>query len=79
MLPPAIPAPQMAEIWSPRHALNRIWFEIEALAAEAMGELWHHPEGGARIIREKAGPAPRRSARPRWRGSTRSSASRGMT
>jgi adenylosuccinate lyase len=35
---PRYSRPAMAEIWSPE-ARYRIWFEIEALAAEAMAEI----------------------------------------
>jgi len=34
---PRYTRPQMAAIWSPEERF-RIWFEIEALAAEAMAE-----------------------------------------
>ena len=34
----------------------RIWFEIEALAAEAMAHAGAIPESAARMIREKGGP-----------------------
>ncbi|MCW8085202.1 adenylosuccinate lyase [Sabulicella glaciei] len=48
---PRYTRPQMAEIWSPE-ARYRIWFEIEALAAEAMAELGTIPAEAARAIRE---------------------------
>ena len=73
---PRYTRPQMAAIWSPEERF-RIWFEIEALAAEAMARLGTIPEDAARVIREKGGP--RRSARRRSRRSTRSSASRATT
>jgi adenylosuccinate lyase len=46
---------EMAAIWSPE-SRYRIWFEIEALAAEAMAELGTIPAESARVIREKGGP-----------------------
>jgi adenylosuccinate lyase len=45
----------MAAIWSPEERY-RIWFEIEALAAEAMAELGTIPAEAARAIREKGAP-----------------------
>ena len=44
----------MAAIWAPANRY-RIWFEIEALAAEAMAGLGTIPESAARAIREKGG------------------------
>jgi adenylosuccinate lyase len=44
----------MAAIWAPENRY-RIWFEIEALAAEAMARLGEIPEESARNIREKGG------------------------
>jgi adenylosuccinate lyase len=44
----------MEAIWSPANRF-RIWFEIEALAAEAMAEVGTIPAGAARNIREKGG------------------------
>ena len=41
---------EMAAIWSPENRY-RIWFEIEALAAEAMAELGAIPAAAARTIR----------------------------
>jgi adenylosuccinate lyase len=49
---PRYTRPEMAAIWSPEARL-RIWFEIEALAAEAMGQLGTIPAESARAIREK--------------------------
>jgi adenylosuccinate lyase len=37
---PRYTRPQMAEIWDPQ-TRYRIWFEIEAHAADAMAELRH--------------------------------------
>jgi adenylosuccinate lyase len=51
---PRYSRPEMAEIWSPE-ARYRIWFEIEALAAEAMAELGTIPAEAARAIREGGG------------------------
>jgi adenylosuccinate lyase len=44
----------MAAIWAPENRY-RIWFEIEALAAQAMAELGEIPMESARNIREKGG------------------------
>ena len=52
---PRYTRPQMAAIWSPEERF-RIWFEIEALAAEAMARLGTIPEDAARVIREKGAP-----------------------
>ncbi len=52
---PRYTRPQMAAIWSPEERY-RIWFEIEALAAEAMAELGTIPAEAARAIREKGAP-----------------------
>ena len=41
---PRYSRPEMAAIWSPETRF-RIWFEIEAHAADAMAELGRHPEG----------------------------------
>ena len=53
---PRYTRPEMAAIWSPETKF-RIWFEIEALAAEAMAELSVVPEAAARTIREKGDKA----------------------
>jgi len=42
----------MAEIWDPQ-TRYRIWFEIEAHAADAMAELGQIPKAAAQTIREK--------------------------
>ncbi|WP_159999465.1 adenylosuccinate lyase [Roseomonas sp. 18066] len=52
---PRYSRPEMAAIWSPE-ARYKIWFEIEALAAEAMGELGTIPAEAAALIRQKGGP-----------------------
>ena len=49
---PRYSRPEMAAIWAPENRF-RIWFEIEALACEAMAELGDIPKDAARIIREK--------------------------
>ncbi len=51
---PRYTRPVMAAIWAPENRY-RIWFEIEALAAEAMAELGDIPVSAARNIREKGG------------------------
>jgi adenylosuccinate lyase len=45
----------MAAIWAPENRY-RIWFEIEALAAEGMARAGLIPEDAARVIREKGTP-----------------------
>ncbi len=45
---------EMSQIWAPENRF-RIWFEIEALAAEAMAQLGAIPHEAARAIREKGG------------------------
>ena len=52
---PRYSRPAMVAIWSPE-ARFRIWFEIEALAAEAMAGLGTIPAAAARDIREKGAP-----------------------
>ena len=52
---PRYSRPQMANIWAPENRY-RIWFEIEALAAEAMAQLGEIPAESARNIREKGTP-----------------------
>ncbi|ONG47487.1 adenylosuccinate lyase [Pseudoroseomonas deserti] len=52
---PRYSRPEMAAIWSPE-ARYKIWFEIEALAAEAMGDLGTIPAEAAALIRAKGGP-----------------------
>ncbi len=51
---PRYTRPAMAAIWAPENRY-RIWFEIEALAAEAMAELGEIPAAAARNIRDKGG------------------------
>ncbi len=52
---PRYTRPAMAAIWAPTNRY-RIWFEIEALAAEAMARIGTVPEESARNIREKGAP-----------------------
>ncbi|WP_137177484.1 adenylosuccinate lyase [Roseomonas sp. AR75] len=52
---PRYSRPEMAAIWSPENRY-RIWFEIEALAAEAMAELGTIPAEAARAIRQRGAP-----------------------
>jgi adenylosuccinate lyase len=52
---PRYSRPAMAAIWSPENRY-RIWFEIEALAAEAMAELGTIPGEAARAIRDRGAP-----------------------
>jgi adenylosuccinate lyase len=49
---PRYSRPEMASIWEPQTRF-RIWFEIEAHAADAMAELGIIPKQAARIIWEK--------------------------
>ncbi len=49
---PRYTRPEMAAIWAPENRY-RIWFEIEALAAEGMARIGEIPESAARTIREK--------------------------
>jgi adenylosuccinate lyase len=51
---PRYTRPEMSAIWAPENRY-RIWFEIEALAAEAMAEIGAIPAESARNIREKGG------------------------
>lgn len=49
---PRYSRPVMSAIWEPANRY-RIWFEIEALACEAMATFGAIPEESARVIREK--------------------------
>jgi len=51
---PRYTRPAMAAIWAPENRF-RIWFEIEALAAEGMALYGDVPAESARAIREKGG------------------------
>jgi adenylosuccinate lyase len=53
---PRYTRPPMAAIWAPENRF-RIWFEIEALAAEAMARLGTIPETAAAAIRARGGTA----------------------
>ena len=53
---PRYSRPQMAAIWSPETKF-RIWFEIEAHAADAMAELGIIPKEAAKTIWDKGGNA----------------------
>ncbi|MGO3518704.1 MAG: adenylosuccinate lyase, partial [Acetobacter cibinongensis] len=53
---PRYTRPVMAAIWSPENRY-RIWFEIEALACEAMAEYGDVPKEAAKIVREKGDAA----------------------
>ncbi|MDX5360503.1 MAG: adenylosuccinate lyase [Alphaproteobacteria bacterium] len=53
---PRYTRPEMSAIWTPETRF-RIWFEIEAHAADAMAELGIIPKEAARTIWEKGGPA----------------------
>ncbi len=52
---PRYSRPEMAAIWAPENRY-RIWFEVEALAAEGMARIGAIPESAARTIREKGAP-----------------------
>jgi adenylosuccinate lyase len=52
---PRYTRPEMAAIWAPENRF-RIWFEIEALAAEGMAEIGAIPAEAARAIRGKGAP-----------------------
>src|SRR6185437_1237964 len=51
---PRYTRPEMGAIWAPENRY-RIWFEIEALAAEGMARIGAIPESAARTIRDKGG------------------------
>ena len=51
---PRYARPAMTAIWAPANRF-RIWFEIEALAAEAMAQHGMIPAAAARTIRERGG------------------------
>ncbi len=53
---PRYTRPDMAAIWSPANRY-RIWFEIEALAAEAMADIGEIPPQAALNIRQNGAPA----------------------
>ena len=51
---PRYTRPQMGAIWAPENRF-RIWFEIEALAAEGMARIGAIPDTAARTIRDRGG------------------------
>ena len=53
---PRYSRPEMTAVWSPETRF-RIWFEIEAYAAEAMAEIGVIPKAAAKSIREKGDKA----------------------
>ena len=53
---PRYSRPEMAQVWSPETRF-RIWFEIEACAAEGMAEIGAIPGSAAKAIREKGSKA----------------------
>ena len=53
---PRYSRPEMTAVWSPETRF-RIWFEIEAYAAEAMAEIGVIPKAAANLIREKGDKA----------------------
>src|SRR5688572_17439812 len=59
---PRYTRPEMAAIWSPETRF-RIWFEIEAHAADAMAELGIIPKSAAKTIWEKGKAAKFDTAR----------------
>ena len=65
---PRYTRPEMASIWEPQTRF-KIWFEIEAHAADALAELGVIPKEAAKTVWAKARTPPSMS-----RASTRSSA-----
>ena len=53
---PRYSRPEMTAIWAPETRF-RIWFEIEAYAAEAMGEIGIIPKDAAKVIWDKGSKA----------------------
>ncbi|MCT6856202.1 MAG: adenylosuccinate lyase, partial [Bombella apis] len=53
---PRYSRPQMTAIWSPINRY-RIWFEIEALACEALARRGEIPAEAAKVIRTKGDAA----------------------
>ena len=64
---PRYSRPEMTAVWSPETRF-RIWFEIEAYAAEAMAEIGVIPKGGGESDPGEGATRPGST----WRGSTRS-------
>jgi adenylosuccinate lyase len=56
---PRYSRPEMADIWSPESKF-RIWFDIEAHAADALAELGVIPKDAAKVIWAKGKPAMER-------------------
>ncbi len=56
---PRYSRPEMADIWSPESKF-RIWFDIEAHAADALADLGVIPKEAAKVIWEKGKPAMER-------------------
>ncbi|BCJ91583.1 adenylosuccinate lyase [Terrihabitans soli] len=59
---PRYSRPEMAAIWTPETRF-RIWFEIEAHAADALAEIGTIPKSAAKTIWEKGGKAQFNTAR----------------
>jgi len=53
---PRYSRPEMTQVWSPETRF-RLWFEIEAYAAEAMAEIGSIPKAAAKAIRKKGDEA----------------------
>ena len=49
---PRYSRPEMAAIWAPENRY-RIWFEVEALAAEGMARIGAIPESAARALKSR--------------------------
>ncbi len=69
---PRYTRPEMAAIWDPQTRF-RIWFEIEAHAADAMAELGLIPEGGRQEDLGQGQERRRSTLRASMRSSARSS------
>ena len=69
---PRYSRPEMTAIWSPETKF-RIWFEIEAHAADAMAELGTIPRDAAKKIWDKGKSSPFSRTCPRSSGRRRAS------
>ena len=69
---PRYTRPDMAAIWEPQTRF-RIWFEIEAHAADAMAELGIIPKAAAKKIWDKGKQRRPSTSRASTRSSARSS------
>ena len=69
---PRYTRPEMAAIWDPQTRF-RIWFEIEAHAADAMAELGIIPKAAAKDDLGKGQRTPASTSRASTRSSARSS------